>query len=167
MNGCLVDNNLPESLQCWAGGRCQFVKRINPACAAMAVCVVLLISLVGTGCSTTAGHASDSPAGVWWNGKGPMSEYDRALFSAIHARWFSLLEGRQSLGVGMVTVTFLLHADGTIDLPTITDSTIQPPGVDLALRAVTEAAPFGVWPEITVRRAGVASRKIMISFHYQ
>lgn len=31
MNGYLVDNNLPESLGCWQGERCQFVKRIEPA----------------------------------------------------------------------------------------------------------------------------------------
>ncbi|MFN0066726.1 MAG: hypothetical protein ACKVYV_03725 [Limisphaerales bacterium] len=138
------------------------------AYAAMAVCVVLLLSGAGTGCSTTASHASNLPAGVWWNGKGPMSEYDKELIRTIQAKWFSLLEEvKESLGVGIVKVSFQLHADGTIDSPTITDSTIQPWGVDLAVRAVSEAAPFEPWPEKLVRRTGGASREIGITFYYQ
>jgi outer membrane biosynthesis protein TonB len=97
-----------------------------------------------------------------------MSEYDKELIRAIQAQWLSLLEeAKESLGVGMVNVTFLLHADGAIDSPTITDSTIQPPAVDLAVRAVTESAPFGPWPEKLAKRTGGASREIRITFHYQ
>jgi protein TonB len=94
--------------------------------------------------------------------------YDAMIIAAIQNHWYSLLDER-NFGYersGRVTISFRLHADGTVTNVEFKDNTV---GAGLGLlcqSAIKDPAPYPSWPGDMRRKIGVEYRDVTFTFLY-
>jgi hypothetical protein len=127
----------------------------------------LLATAVFLGCSSTSGTKSVQADPDNLRDDLKMNEYDKVMFTKIQDSWLRLLDGHQlPLSSGEVKVQFLLNSDGSIGPPRVMRTSASSEDTELALRAVTESAPFGRWPDEMHLEIGNQPRDLRLTFQY-
>jgi len=97
----------------------------------------------------------------------PFGAYDQALIQAVQQRWYDLLEATAvAPRPGRVVVRFTLHRDGRVTDVGVEEEEV---GEILSLycrKAITDPAPFAVWPDEMGLLLGRDYRDIRFTFHY-
>lgn len=137
------------------------------------LCAALAAATLCLGCASRTGKSPDVGSTGRGLFKSPAPEYDKAMIGVIQHKWFSLLESvrpsemKNADRLVIVTIEFLLHPDGTISTPTVKAGHLEGQETALAVRAVTDSAPFARWTEEVRQIFGEKPRECRISFHYE
>jgi TonB family protein len=92
--------------------------------------------------------------------------YDADLIRSIRKRWFELLGNALPSQSGFVTVEFKLYPDGRISDISIAKTTVDAKLTDLCKQAISDAAPFGPWPQSIQQTVQKDFRGITFNFYY-
>ena len=98
----------------------------------------------------------------------PFGAYDEALVGAVTQRWYDLLDSRQFAmdRTGKVTLRFHLNYDGTITDMSVLQNTVGDLLGYVCQKAVSDPAPFALWPSEMRRDIGKNYREITFTFYY-
>jgi hypothetical protein len=94
--------------------------------------------------------------------------YDEAFIEAVTQRWYDLLDSRQFAmdRTGKVTLRFHLNYDGTITDMSVLQNTVGDLLGYVCQKAVSDPAPFALWPSEMRRDIGKNYREITFTFYY-
>jgi hypothetical protein len=98
----------------------------------------------------------------------PFGDYDRAFIEAVQQRWSDLLDSQRFAQdrTGKVVVRFKLEYDGTVHDMEVLENTVGDLLGYVCQAAISEAAPFGKWPDDMRRMIGANFREITFTFYY-
>jgi len=98
----------------------------------------------------------------------PFGDYDSKFIEAVTQRWYDLLDSRQFAmdRSGKVTLRFHLNYDGTITDMSVLQNTVGDLLGYVCQKAVTDPAPFALWPSEMRRDIGKNYREITFTFYY-
>jgi hypothetical protein len=98
----------------------------------------------------------------------PFGAYDELFIEAVTQRWYDLLESRQFAmdRTGKVTLRFHLNYDGTITDMSVLQNTVGDLLGYVCQKAVSDPAPFALWPSDMRRDIGKNYREITFTFYY-
>jgi len=98
----------------------------------------------------------------------PFGDYDRAIIEAVTQRWYDLLDSHRFAQdrTGKVRVYFKLKTDGAVEEVKILENTVGDLLGYVCSESVSEAAPFGKWPEVMRRAIKENYREITFTFYY-
>jgi hypothetical protein len=94
--------------------------------------------------------------------------YDAAIIAAVQNRWYSLLDERNFAydRSGRVTLSFRLHADGTVSQIEFVSNDVGAALGLLCQSAIKDPSPYGAWPSDMRRKIGAEYREVTFTFLY-
>ena len=95
-------------------------------------------------------------------------EYDAAFIRAVSEAWHNLVDEKDFARnkIGKVVIDFHLNFNGTVSDVQIIENTVDMTLEIPCRRAITDPAPFAVWPSDMRRLIGADFREIRFSFFY-
>jgi TonB family protein len=130
--------------------------------AVVACCSLCFSLLLGLGCATRPGSFKiTSP-------DGPFAAYDTIVIKTVQSHWNKMLYEDKEARIlrGKVTVGIKLQPDGTITEVRVTENTGGEKQANLALKAVSDSAPFDPLPQSLSALITNEARDVTLSFYY-
>jgi len=98
----------------------------------------------------------------------PFGAYDRAIVAAIEARWYDLLDEYSYARnrTGKVVLAFHLNYNGTVSNLKLEEYDVGDVLALICQKAVSDPAPYAVWPSDLRRLIGADFREVKFTFYY-